>query len=179
MKTLIFLLSMTIFSYIDCFGQNHLQGPTIKDFGNTYSIDSPDLLLDTNGVHKVVFDLTGQSTETDKVNSYVNTIARFINMHVNSGVKMENLHIAAVFHSNATYSILDNAAYQEKYSYINPNENLIKELNKLGVELYVCGQSLNARKVDISSILPEIKVALSAMTVLINYQTEGYSLISF
>ena len=179
MKTLIFLLGMTFFSCLDCFGQNNLQGPILKDFGNTYSIESPDLLLDTNGVHKVVFDLTGQSADVDKVNSSINTIARFINMHVNTGIKMENLHIAAVFHSNATYSILDNTAYQEKYSSVNPNENLIKELNKLGVELFVCGQSLHARKVDRNSVLAEIKVALSAMTVLINYQAKGYSLISF
>lgn len=179
MKKLIILFSLTVFSCFNSFGQGHIEGPIIMKFGNTYEIESPDLLLDTNGVHKVVFDLTGQSTETNKVNSYVNTLARFINMHVNSGVKLENLHIAAVFHSNATYSILDNVAYQEKYSSINPNEYLIKELNELGVELYVCSQSLHARKVDQESILSEIKVALSAMTVLINYQAKGYSLISF
>jgi len=45
--------------------------------------------------------------------------------------------------------------------------------------MFIYGESAAYKGISKSDILPEIKLALSAMTVLTIYQTEGYSLIKF
>ena len=48
-----------------------------------------------------------------------------------------------------------------------------------GAKLYMCGQSMHARGVPKEKIAEPIQTALSAMTVILSLQNEGYQLIKF
>ena len=61
----------------------------------------------------------------------------------------------------------------------NPNRDLIKTLSNIGVDVFLCGQSMSSMGYSKEDLLPEVKVALSAMTVLTVYQMNNYALIKF
>jgi intracellular sulfur oxidation DsrE/DsrF family protein len=56
---------------------------------------------------------------------------------------------------------------------------LYQELQQAGIKMFVCGQSLIARKVDQLKMVPEVKIATSALTTLTTYQLKGYALLRF
>lgn len=154
-------------------------GPIIKDFGAVFSVENSDFLTDTNKIYKVIFDIHNTPDDPVKVNPMLNTLARFLNMHAQAGVPSKNLKVAGVFHNKATHDILDNTGYHEKYGVNNPNLSLINALVEAGANLYICGQSIGARGVNRNQVSDQVDVALSAMTVILSYQNEGYQLIKF
>ena len=153
--------------------------PAIEGFGQTFEVENPGFETNKEMVYKVVFDIHGKPDDPSKVNPYINTLARFINMHTKAGVPLENLKVVGVFHNKASVEVLDNAAYKEKFGVDNPNIPLIKALREAGADLYMCGQSMAARNVPKEKMVPEVETALSAMTVFLNLQAEGYQLIRF
>jgi len=154
-------------------------GPIIADYGPVFSVENPDFVTDTSKVYKVIFDIHNTPDDPTKVNSMLNTLARFLNMHAQAGVPLKNMKVAGVFHNKATHDILNDEGYQAKYGGQNPNLPLLKALENVGAELYICGQSIGARGVDRGQIDNTVDVALSAMTVILAYQSEGYQLIKF
>lgn len=158
---------------------NRQTGPVIEDFGPTFKVDNPDFVTDVDKVYQVIFDIHDTPEDPTKVNPMLNTLARFLNMHAQAGVPLANLKVAGVFHNKATHDVLDNEGYQIKYGTINPNLPLLAALEKAGANIYICGQSIGARGVNRENIAPSIKVALSAMTVILSYQADGYQLIKF
>ena len=78
------------FSLTFCYSQKQ-NGPIIKNYGSVFQVDNPDYQLDTNKVYKVVFDIMKSPENKSTLNSSINTIARFLNMHAQSGVPKENL----------------------------------------------------------------------------------------
>ena len=61
----------------------------------------------------------------------------------------------------------------------NPNAELIEALQKENVEIYVCGQSFLFSKFDLDNVSENVKVSLSALTALVEYQSNGYQIINF
>lgn len=151
----------------------------IKDFGETWDIEEAEFITDKDLIYKVIFDIYNSPENPEELNAQINTIARFINMHVRAGVSPDQLKVAAVFHNKASHDLLQSAFYHEKYDMDNPNEPLIKALKDAKVELFFCGQSSRSRKVTKEQIIPGIKIALSAMTVLVDYSARGYTIIKF
>ena len=158
---------------------NRQTGPVISDFGATFSVENPDFITDTTKVYKVVFDIHGTPDDPTKVNPMLNTLARFLNMHAQAGVPLKNMKVAGVFHNKATHDILVDEGYEAKYGVKNPNLALLTALDKAGANLYICGQSVGARGVDRTQIHDNVGVALSAMTVILSLENEGYQLIKF
>lgn len=154
-------------------------GPIIQDYGSVFSVENPDFITDTTKVYKVVFDIHNTPDDPTKVNPMLNTLARFLNMHAGAGVPLKNLKVVGVFHNKATHDILENEGYQAKYGVVNPNLPLLTALDEVGAALYICGQSIGARGVDRRQIHDKVGVALSAMTVILSFQSEGYQLIKF
>ena len=58
-------------------------------------------------------------------------------------------------------------------------KNTVIELDKAGVDIYVCGQSAAYNGYSAEELLPEVKIAVSAMTVHVRLQQEGYQAILF
>jgi len=180
MKSFLFSLFVIAFVTIN-YSQENKTNPTtkIKDFGETYQIAQPDLLLDKNTKYKVIFDIYTDAGGEKKTNASINTVARFINMHVENGIDPKNLDIVVVLHGAATKNSLSNKAYQEKYKIDNPNSKLIEALTDDDVKVYVCGQSFAHKKYIKGELSENVKMSLSALTALVYYQSKGYQLITF
>lgn len=153
--------------------------PVIKNYGGIFevpdAVEKPDPTLD----YKIVIELATGSEKPDVFNASLNNIARLVNLHVMGGLPKERLLVVVAIHGEATYSIMNNDAYREKYKTKNPNLDLYKELADAGVNFYVCGQSLIARDIDRNKMAPEIKIATSMLTTLTTYQLKGYAVLKF
>ena len=154
-------------------------GPVIKNFGPVF--DVPDASFELKkGVHyKAVMDLS-ESPETDgELNSGLESVARFLNMNVGSGIKAEDLKVAVVVHGKAGQDLLSDEASNKHFERPNPNTALLNELNEAGVEVYLCGQSAAYRGFTLEEMNPVVSMAISAMSAHVRLQAEGYSLIPF
>jgi intracellular sulfur oxidation DsrE/DsrF family protein len=152
--------------------------PIIKDFGTINKIDevAPN---EANLDYKIVIDLKSSNENYKAVNKGLNNVARLLNLHGVAGVPLAKLHVAVAVHYTATPIILDNAGYQKKYGVDNPNLELIEQLKEAGVKLYVCGQSLVARKYAFEDVNPDVEIALSMLTVVTEKTMQGYQLLVF
>ena len=113
------------------------------------------------------------------VNPLINTVARYLNMHAQQGVPLENMKVAFVMHGKAAKNALSNEAYREKYQLNNPNAALIAALKEANVDIYVCGQSFMSRGLPLEGLSKNVKLSLSALTALVEYQERGYKIINF
>lgn len=155
------------------------EGKVIKNFGTTFTVDNPEIKTNTSADFKVIFDVSSTSDEKNVINKNMVTAARFLNMHANEGMQLKQLKVAITVHGAAWKDVLSDAEYKKKFGVVNPNSKLIKELNKAGVDIIICGQTAKYRKIDRQVVMPEVKFALSAMTALIQYQSKGYTFIKF
>ncbi len=102
-------------------------------------------------------------------------VARFMNMHGKNGVPLEDLDVAVVMHGRALFAAFNDEAYEELHGVNNPSRDLLQSLADAGVKFYACGQSLGFRGLDKSVLAEPVKVGLSAMTMLVTLQADGYT----
>ncbi|NOZ65704.1 MAG: DsrE family protein [Alphaproteobacteria bacterium] len=153
-------------------------GPVFKNFGKIATIDS-DMPLSKDTKFKVVFDVS-KPGKTGQMNRSLVTAARFVNMHVEAGVAQENIKIAIVVHGGASVDVTRNDLYGKKrQGAVNTNISAIKELTEKGVQIYLCGQSATYHGIKKTDLLPNVKMALSAMTAHALLQQQGYTLNPF
>jgi intracellular sulfur oxidation DsrE/DsrF family protein len=154
-------------------------GPAIEDHGPVYAIpDAVEFGDPIEGV-KAVFDISVGSEDPAAINARIETVARFLNMHVAAGYPQESVQAALVLHGSAARDALNNEGYRERYGVDNPNTALLAALAEAGVEVYLCGQSREHRGFGPDEIAEPVETALSAMTVLLAKQKMGYGLIAF
>ena len=156
-----------------------IKGPIINDYGASFQIENADLQFDKEKEYKVIFDVYTDNSKEGAVNPLISTVARYLNMHAQEGIKLENMKVALILHGRATKSVLSNKAFKEIYKTDNPNAKLLSALNKANVEIYVCGQSYLFNKYDLKDVSDNVKVSLSALTALIEFQSNGYQIINF
>ena len=159
--------------------QKKSTGPIIKDFGKVWTIENPDFKVDSTKTYKAVFDIMNSPESHEAVNASIETAARFLNMHAQSGVPAENLKVAVVVHNKASKDVISDEAYQKKYGTKNPNSELIKALQDAGGQIIFCGQSSVSRGFPKEDLIEGVQLSLSAMTALIQLQDENYRLIKF
>ena len=86
--------------------------------------------------------------------------------------------IAVVLHGDTTLAVLKDDAYSSQFKTEgNPNLKCLSELQKVGVKVYVCGQSLIGKGAKPSDVSEQAEVAVSALTALVNLQSDGYAYI--
>lgn len=151
----------------------------IKNYGAFYNIQNSDKSLDPNKEYRVIFDVRKSPNDINAVNPLLDIVARFINMHIAQGISEENLHIVVILHGSATKSVLNKKGYKDRFRKKNPNLELLNKLQKAGVELFVCGQSALNYKISRDEVAKSVKFALSALSVLVEYQSLDYQLIDF
>jgi intracellular sulfur oxidation DsrE/DsrF family protein len=152
-------------------------GPQVIGYGPHFLVDQ-DEPLNKSATFKIAFDLGRQGTN-ESANRGIESLARFINMHVAYGIPKEKIQLALVIHGPAVFDLLSNEAYDEKYLVDNPNHGLLAELMKNDVEFYVCGQTAGFLGVKNSDLQSGIKMTISAMTTHALLQQEGYTLNPF
>jgi intracellular sulfur oxidation DsrE/DsrF family protein len=176
MKIIIVLVCSLISGSVS--GQQRIN-PVIKTAGGIFEVTDAVEKPDPGLTYKIVIELFSASDDPKEINQALNNVARLINLHVSGGVPRENLQIVVAIHGEATYTITNSSTYEKKYNVPNANLTLYKELAEAGVKFVVCGQSLRARNVERSTIIPEIKIATSMLTVVTTYQLKGYAYLKF
>ena len=152
-------------------------GPVLKDYGKIAEVDSA-LALPKFMQMKVVFDMS-KAAKGGQVNRSLDTLARFINMHVAAGVKLDNINLMMVVHGKAVNDFTVEKHYRARNTQQNANTELIRQLSGLGVKFYICGQSAAYYDVSPAELLPGVDMALSAMTAHAIAAQKGYSLNPF
>lgn len=174
-----FTLSFFLLLSVITFGWSQRIYPVIKNHGGIFDIPYADEKTDPNLQYNIVIEIERGSVSPDSLNWALNNVARLINLHAAAGVKKENLRVVLAIHGGAAYTVMENEAYEKKYITKNPNIALYEELDAAGVTMFVCGQSLIARKIDRTRMLPHIKIATSMLTTVTTYQLRGYSYLRF
>ncbi len=153
-------------------------GTAIPAYGKVATIASAELPADTK--FKVAFDV-GKGADAGKVNRGFEGAARFINMHVEAGVPVENIELAIVVHGKASWELTHDAWYKAKTETdeVNANAPLLAALLEEGVKIVLCGQSAAWHGIAREDLLPGIEMSLSAMTAHALLQQQGYSLNPF
>lgn len=159
--------------------QEKTTGPVIANYGEVFQIPGPGLPTDTTHTFKAVFDVMQGADDKTQRNPFIESVARYLNMHAQAGVPAEQLHAVLVVHNQATPEMLNDAEYEKRFGHANPNTDLLRALIDAGVEVVLCGQSSLSRDVPIEKTVPGVKLALSAMTALIQFQDQGYRLIKY
>lgn len=148
------------------------KGPAIEDFGAVASVE--DVRIDSGTQLKVAFDLA-KAAEPGSTNRYLESAARFINMHAAAGVPTENIDVAVVVHGAAAMDLVTD----ERYGGVNANAGLIEALIGTGVQIELCGQTAAFRDIAKTDLLPGVELSLSAMTAHALLQQDGYTLNPF
>jgi intracellular sulfur oxidation DsrE/DsrF family protein len=157
---------------------NPRPGPVIEEFGAVF--DVPEIDRETPDVeYRAVFDVRDPAEAPGERNRGIETVARYLNMHAREGVPPEKLHAVLVLHGGAAKGALSDDSYRERYGTANPDRELIGALIDAGAEVVLCGQSAMSRGFPAADLAPGVRLALSAMTALVAYQQQGYSLIAF
>lgn len=160
--------------------QSEWQNPVIKSAGGAIALPNAAVQPQKNKQYKVLVDITKGSDNPSEVLPGLDHAARVLNAMSLAGVPAKNIHMAIVIHGPATtIAAMNNDVYRAKYRVDNPNAKVFKELSDAGVEVYVCGQAVHAFHFAEKDVLPDVKVALAAVVVLVVYQNNGYALMPF
>ncbi|MGV9006493.1 MAG: DsrE family protein [Brevundimonas sp.] len=153
-------------------------GPVFTTFGDIAPVES-DLAIPEGTVFRVVFNVSAKATP-GQLNTTINAAARFINMHVEAGVPISDIHVALVVHGGASSDLLTPAVYAARNGgAANGSAQAISELVDQGVAFWLCGQTATAYQITKADLLPGVGMSLSAMTAFALLQQQGYTLNPF
>lgn len=152
-------------------------GPVIAGFGPVADMPSSAFNLVPGVKYRLIFDAAYGDKNTHELNRRLESAARFINMHARAGIDPKDLEIEIVTHGGTTWDVLSDAAYRKRFGRDNPNSGLLEALGKAGVSIRQCGQSLAFHGLAAEDLAPQVSVAVSAMTVLVRRQAEGWALL--
>ena len=153
-------------------------GPAIAGFGRIATVKT-DVPIPKDTELKIRFDVD-KAAAPGTINRTFDSAARFINLHVAAGVPPEKIKIAIVVHGSASVDV----TRQDFYKALNEDRGnasaaAIETLAKHQVQFYLCGQSAAYNDIGNADLLPGVKMALSAMTMHVLLDQDGYSLIPF
>jgi len=157
------------------FAEEPTTGPYVDAGGPAFRVENRDVPLLDGHQYRVVFEATEYSGEATDVNRELTVVARFLNMHGKNGVPLEDMEIAVVVHGRTLMAALNDEAYERINGTKNPSLELLTSLADAGVKFYACGQSLGFRGWSKDDLAEPMKVGLSAMTMLVTLQSDGYA----
>lgn len=166
-------------------GQADFQHPVIEEHGGIVVL--PQAAHQPKKDSKVLIDITSDGKSGSVIKGF-DRAALILNQYTQAGAGMKNgFKMAIILHGPATKAALTDESYAKHTNpYItdkgktkNPNLALMAKLKKSGVEIFVCGQALAHHGYATSEVASEVKVAVSAATVNINLQMDGYAYIPF
>ena len=154
-------------------------GPYVENHGAVWKVENKSIPLKKDYDYKVVFDITTTSNDPGVINKNIDSAARFYNMLGQNEIAKNNIHVALVIHSSTSKDVMNNQWYKAKYNTDNLNTSLILKLLDAGADVIFCGQSSFTRKMPKENLIEGVDLSLSALTSLVEYQSEGYQLIKY
>lgn len=154
-------------------------GPVIEAYGPVFPVPEGSYNLEVGKHYQIVMDVAKGPEDTAALNRSIESMARFLNMHARNGINPDDLDIAIVLHGSGARAALSAEVHQQHFGTANGTAALVAALGKKGVKFYLCGQTAGYYGYGAEDLLPEIHMAVSAMTAHIRLQAEGYQLIPF
>jgi intracellular sulfur oxidation DsrE/DsrF family protein len=132
----------------------------------------PDSTMD----YKLLFEIPANNPDSTvgEINRALVEVARVINLHVASGIPLKRIFPVIIMHGSGIRVVTTNGSYKERYKTDNPNIKLVNQMSDLGVRFIICGQSMTYGELNKDKFLPQVKISLTAQTVLSSYQLKGY-----
>lgn len=160
---------------------SRIEYPLLKagQFSGIVTVQDATEIPDPTIDYKLLFELTYNNPDSiaKEINEGLTEIVRKINLHVASGIPVKKIFPVIVVHGAALDAISNNETYQKKYKLDNPNIKTIEDLEKkTGAKFIACGQAMAYFDIKKENLLPDIKISLTAQTVLSGYQLKGYVL---
>lgn len=152
-------------------------GPAIPNHGPVAPQPDDAFNLVRGESYRVVFDATFGARGEHVLNRRLESVARFVNLHARAGIDPADVEIEVVTHGGTTFDMLSREAYRERSGVDHPNADLLEALLAFGVTVYLCGQSASAHGIEAEELAPGVRLAHSAMTVLVRRQAEGWVLL--
>ena len=177
--TIRILCLIMAFVSIQSFAAGPETGPVINNYGPVFAVPEGSYSLVPGKQYKVLMDIGKGPDDPSEINRSIESAARFLNMSSRNGIKAENLKLALVLHGSAAQAALNAEAHSERFLEPGGSQQLIEELGKAGFDIYICGQTAAYRGFTAEELLPEVTMAVSAMTVHVRLQQEGYQAILF
>lgn len=153
-------------------------GPVIESFGPAHVVPGDPFNLLPGTPYRIVMDV-GADPGEGVPNRSIESMARFLNMSARHGIEPANLQIAVVLHGSGAVAALNQSAHQRLHASPNSSAGLIKALADAGIRFYLCSQTAGYYGYQSVDLLPQITMAVSAMTAHVRLQSEGYRLIPF
>lgn len=178
-RTIIQLCLALVFVSMQSMASDPVTGPVIKSYGPVFAVPDGSFNLEPDRHYKIVMDIGSGPEDPSELNRNIETAARFLNMHSRNGIKPENLELAVVLHGSGARAALTQEAHEKHFSVPNGSRQLIEELGSAGVAIYICGQTAGYHGYHSEDLLSEVSMAVSAMTVHVRLQQEGYQAILF
>jgi intracellular sulfur oxidation DsrE/DsrF family protein len=146
------------------------------EYSGVVPVKDPTEVPDPTIDYKLLFELTFNNPDSvaKDINYGLVEVARVINLHVASGIPLNKILPVIVVHGGALNAFCTNNYYKEHYKLDNPNLKLIDDLKNIDARFIACGQAMTFHKINKEDLLADIKVSLTAQTVLSSYQLKGY-----
>jgi len=154
-------------------------GPVIDNYGPVFAVPQGSYNLLPDQQYKVVMDVGKGPEDPAELNRSIESAARFLNMQARNGTPAEHLKMAIVLHGSGARAALNEQAHAKHFSVPNGSKGLVEALGKAGVDIYICGQTAAYYGYGPDDLLPQVTMAVSAMTVHVRLQQEGYRAILF
>lgn len=148
-----------------------LEFPIIKNYGGVVVV--PNTIKPTQG-GKIIIDISSAEETGEGVNKSLDRVARLINLYGLANIQPADLELVVIVHGGATKTVLSHDGFKDKYHSGNPDLDLIDELTKYGVKVLVCSQALVRRGYKTEWLNPNVGLALSAITTLVEYDQKGF-----
>ncbi|MBZ6409391.1 MAG: DsrE family protein [Kalamiella piersonii] len=151
--------------------------PAIEGYGKIHYVDTPAYKPGTvPGLsNKIVFQINRSEGDIRKPNLGLERVARVTNLYYAAGVPLNQLNFVGSINSDAGSAALNNEQFHKAYGVDNPNLKLIDELEKAGVKVSICDQSVAFHNLQREWIDQRVTHTISSGTTVATLQNEGYA----
>jgi len=176
MKKLLISCFLILGTYSFSSAQN-LAYPAIQGYGAVNEVPFEVEKPDSTKQYKFVIELGDPLKDKSQVADMLDYAARMYNLHIYAGIPKENIDLAVVVFSGSTPMVLSNQTHNKRFDQANPNAGLLDELQRNGIQVIVCGQSMMKQNLLPEDIYPGVRMAVSRFTATTDLIQKGYKVI--
>ncbi|WP_017347729.1 DsrE family protein [Pantoea sp. A4] len=153
--------------------------PAIAGYGKIHYVDTPAYKPGTVSdlSNKVVFQINKYDGDLSRPNISLERVARMVNLYSAAGVPLNKLDFVVSMNGSGVLAGLTDAQYHKAYKMDNPNLPLIDALEKAGVKITVCDQSVAFEHLHREWIDTRITHTISSGTTVATLENQGYALL--